>query len=117
MSTPNLEFVPPDILQKLAAMNQYTLLILTKTAKYDEPGTRKILQSEHLPYTFKLREEGKLLLTMPIYDTSPIAAIGIYASTEKTEVEEMVKQDPAIIKGIFNYQLLSGIGLKGDMLV
>jgi len=70
-----------------------------------------------LPYTFKLRDEGKLLLTMPIYDATPIAAIGIYASTDKAEVEAMVKQDPAIIKGIFTYQLLTGMGLKSDTLV
>ncbi|MDB5031749.1 YciI family protein [Mucilaginibacter sp.] len=117
MSAPNFEFVPPAILQKLAAMNRYTLLILTKGENYDHEDTRKIIQSEHLPYTFKLREEGKLLLTMPVNDDTTIRAIGIYASTDKAEVEEMVKQDPAIIKGVFTYELLSTVGLKGDTLI
>jgi uncharacterized protein YciI len=117
MSAPNFEFVPSDIIQKLAAMKRYTLLVLTKTEKYDHADTRKIIQSEHLPYTFKLREEGKLLLTMPVYDDGPIAAIGIYASTDKAEVEEMAKNDPAVIHGIFTYQLLNSVGLKGDTLM
>jgi uncharacterized protein YciI len=117
MSTPNFEFVPPDLLQKLAGMNRYTLLILTKGENYEHADARKILQSEHLPYTFKLREEGKMLLTMPVHDNTPIAAIGIYALTDKAEVEELAKQDPAVINKILNYELLSAVGLKGDTLV
>jgi len=117
MSAPNMEFVPPDILPKLAAMSRYTLLILTKAENYNNEDTRRIIQSEHLPYTFKLREQGKLLLTMPVNDNTAVAAIGIYASTDKAEVEELVKQDPAVIKKIFNYELLSAAGLKGDTLI
>jgi uncharacterized protein YciI len=117
MSTRNFEFVPPEILPKLAAMNRYTLIILTKGENYEQEDTRRIIQSEHLPYTFKLREQGKLLLAMPVNDDTSIAAIGIYASADKAEVEELAKQDPAVIKKIMNYELLSTIGLKGDTLI
>jgi hypothetical protein len=51
MSTPNMEFVSTEILQQLSKIKPCVLVVLTKGDKYDDPDTRRIIQSEHLPYT------------------------------------------------------------------
>ena len=117
MENPNFQFVPADILPQLANMKPYTVIILKKGPQYDSAETQKIIQSEHLPHTFKLRAEGKLLLSMPVMDNSDVAAVGVYNSLDKEELKKLTEADPAIQKGIFTYELLNSVGMKGDTLV
>ncbi|HEX9511456.1 MAG TPA: YciI family protein [Puia sp.] len=116
MSAPNLEFVPQELLPQLAKIRPYVLLLLTKGANYGRPDTRRIIQSEHLPYTFQQRAEGILALTMPVNDDTRIAAIGIYAGRSKEEVKKLVEDDPAVKAGIFEYEIVNSMGLQGDVL-
>jgi uncharacterized protein YciI len=116
MSTPNLEFVPPELLPELAKSRPYVLVVLTKGVNYEHPDTRRIIQSEHLPYTFKLRKEGIVVLAMPVYDDTRIAAIGIYAGRSKEEVKKLVVNDPGVKAGIFEYEIVNSMGLQGDAL-
>jgi uncharacterized protein YciI len=117
MNTPNVEFVPPELLPRLAKIRPYVLLLLTKGPHYLDADARKILQSGHLPYTFQQRDEGVMVLTMPVYDNnSRIAAIGIYNGLSKEEVKDRVEKDPAVQKGIFEYEIVDSMGLQGDTL-
>lgn len=111
------EFVPEEVLPKLANIKPYVLLLLTKGENYGINDTPRIIQSEHLPYVFKQREDGIMLLTMPVMDDSNIAAIAVYNTTDKAEVKKLVDKDPAIQAGIFNYEIITALGLPGDNLM
>ena len=118
MSNPAFQFVPEEILPKLSKLKPYVLLILKKGENYGMSDTPRIIQSEHLPYVFKQREDGMMLLTMPIMDNSTeFTAIAIYNTTEKEKVIALVKKDPAIMAGIFDYEIVSSVGLQGDILL
>ena len=50
---PDMNFVPPSILEKLANLKPYILMLLKKGPLYNSPDAQKIIQSEHLPYLFE----------------------------------------------------------------
>jgi len=101
----------------LAKLKPYVLLLLTKGPHYFDADARRILQSGHLPYTFQQRDEGVMVLTMPIYDdNTQLAAVGIYSGLTKEEVKARVDDDPAIKAGLFEYEIVHSMGLQGDML-
>lgn len=116
MAIPDLRFTPPHILARLNGMKPYILLVLTKGANYDSPEGRRMIQSEHLPYLFEFRDKGSVLLSMPVMDESGILAIAIYNSTDKNEVKTIIDNDPAVKAGIFKYEMLTAMGIKGDAL-
>ncbi len=117
MSNP-FEFVAPHVMARLAAdAKPYTVLVFYKDINYDDPGSKKIIQGDHLSYQFKLRAEGKFLLAMPFTGTTDMRAIGIFASTDLAEVETLVKNDPVVIHRILRYELYPCMGLRGDKLV
>ncbi|MFC5270396.1 hypothetical protein [Adhaeribacter terreus] len=111
------QFVPADIMPQLANMKPYTVIILKKGPNFDSAETLKIIQAEHLPYIFNLRAEGKMLLTLPVQDNTDVAAVGVYNSLDKEEIQKLTEADPAIQKGVFTYELMNSIGMKGDTLV
>ncbi|MFN7116112.1 MAG: hypothetical protein ACK4TA_04895 [Saprospiraceae bacterium] len=116
MQVPHLEFVPPNILAQLANMKPFTLLLQKKGPNYNSPDALKIIQSEHLPHLFQLREKGIVLISVPVMDDSDVSAIAIYDMLDKDEIKRMTDEDPAVQKGIFIYELLSCMGMKGDSL-
>ena len=54
---------------------------------------------------------------MPVMDNTDVAAIGIYNSLNKEELKQLTDTDPAVQKGVFTYELLNSVGMKGDTLV
>ncbi len=111
------EHVPPQILAQLANLKLYTVVLLYKGENYQSAPTQQIIQGEHLPYLFSLREQGIVLLSIPIMDNSQVAAVAVYNTPDKEVVRAHVENDPALIKNIFTYELLSGMGMKGDTLL
>ena len=116
MSNSAFQFVPEDILPKLVAIKPYVLLILKKGTNYGISDTPRIIQSEHLPYVFKQREGGIMSLTMPVMDDTDITAVAVYNTADKEEVRKLVMKDPAIEAGIFDYEIVTALGLPGDNL-
>lgn len=116
MSTPDISQVPPHILEQMANLKPYVLLLLYKGANYGTADAARIIQSEHLPYLFELRAQGIVLLSMPVLEDADVTAIAIYNSRNKEEVQPYVENDPAVRQGVFRYQLLSSIGMPGDVL-
>lgn len=116
MSNTAFPFVPEQLLANLSKIKPYVLLILSKGENYGMSDTPRIIQSEHFPYVFKQREEGIMSLTMPVMDDTNIAAVAVYNTTNKEEVQKLVEGDPAIKAGIFKYEIVMGMGLPGDTL-
>ena len=113
---PDMNFVPPSILEKLANLKPYILMLLKKGPLYNSPDAQKIIQSEHLPYLFKLREEGIVAISIPVRNNTDIAAITVYTITGKDDIKKIADEDPGVKKGLFVYELLNCIGMKGDTL-
>lgn len=116
MQTPDISQVPPHILEQMANLRPYLLLLLRKGPNYSDPDAGRIIQSEHLPYLFELREKGIVLLSMPVLEDAEVTAIAIYNMTDKDSALHYIEGDPAVRKGIFRYELLSSIGMPGDVL-
>ncbi|MGV8123460.1 MAG: hypothetical protein AB2L14_27215 [Candidatus Xenobiia bacterium LiM19] len=116
METPDHSHIPQHILPKLGNMKPYIVLIYRKGRNYDSPDRQRIIQAEHLPYIFELREKEIILLSMPINDSSDIVALGIFNLSDKNEALRYVKEDPAVNADIFTFEILNALGMKSDML-
>jgi len=117
MSSPAFQFASPEILTKLATIKPYVLVILTKGPNYGLSDTPRIIQSEHLPYVFQQRRDNQMVLTMPVMDNnSSLAAVAIYDTGDKEMVKKLLDKDPAIMAGVFLYEIVTGMGLPGDQL-
>jgi uncharacterized protein YciI len=110
------QFVPQEILPRLADLSPYTLVVLRKGDCYHDDNAMEIIQGKHLPYVFEQRDRGDMILTFPIMDNTDLAAIAIYNTQSKHDVRDWMEQDPAVQAGIFSYEIVSGVGLKGDTL-
>lgn len=108
------QFNHPD----LAKLKPYLLVLLRKGEKYHEPETNNIIRNEHLPYVFKLKEQGLMSITMPLREQeSEFAAIGVLNTTDKAEAENIMRNDPAVQKKVFIFEILNCIGIQGDRLL
>lgn len=117
MSNPAFQFASPEVLSKLSSIKPYVLVVLTKGENYGLSDTPRIIQSEHLPYIFEQRRDNQMVLTMPVMDNGTnLAAVAIYNTTDKDEVKHLMDKDPAIMAGVFNYEIVTGMGLPGDKL-
>ncbi|WP_205510815.1 hypothetical protein [Longitalea arenae] len=117
MSNPVFQFVSPEILAKLANIKPYVIVVLTKGENYGLSDSPRIIQSEHLPYIFQQRRDNHMVLTMPIMDNdTKLAAVAVYNTTDKEEVKNLMEKDPAIMAGVFDYEIVTGMGLPGDKL-
>ncbi|HRO44061.1 MAG TPA: hypothetical protein PL009_14595 [Flavipsychrobacter sp.] len=111
------QYVPPELLPHLADLSPYILVVLKKGPRYHDDNAIEIIQSQHLPYVFKQREEGLVILTFRVMDDTELAAIAIYDTPSQHEVKEWMEEDPAVKANIFVYEIVSGVGMKGDALV
>lgn len=116
MQTPDPGHIPPHILEQMAQLKPYLLLLFRKGPNYGAPEAATIIQAEHLPYLFELREKGIVLLSMPVLEDAEVTAIAIYNTTDKEAAAHYIEGDPAVRKGVFVYELLSTIGMPGDVL-
>jgi hypothetical protein len=92
----------------------YTLVILHKTPKRNEPGSDSFIW-EHGRRNYQLRRDGKLLIVCPVRDSSDIAGIGIF-STSLEETQKIMDEDPAVQAKILIYEVHSTNSFPGDAL-
>lgn len=92
----------------------YTVVILKATEKIKEPGVEKIIW-EHGRRNFQLREEGILPIACPINDESNVNGVGIF-NRSPDEVKKIMDDDPAVIAGIFTYEVHLTRSFPGDKL-
>ena len=79
--------------EMLAKTRPYTVMILHKTAKRNEPGADKII-FEHGRRNFELRRDGKLSIVCPIRDESDISAVSVFATSIEERRGSMMKTRP-----------------------
>ncbi|MDE1853330.1 MAG: hypothetical protein KGI38_06240 [Thaumarchaeota archaeon] len=100
--------------ERLNTAKPYTVVILHKTPKRDEPGADEVVW-EHGRRNFELRREGKLLIVCPINDSSDLRGLSIF-STGIEETARLMDEDRAVKAGIFTYEIHATRSFPGDSL-
>jgi hypothetical protein len=100
------------MLDMISKAKNYSLVILKKTDKYNDPEIEKILY-EHGRRNFALREAGFLSVTCRIKDESDISGVGIFDATPD-EVKLIMDEDPGVKAGIFSYDIHLCSSFPGD---
>jgi len=98
----------------LASMQRYTVVILRRTPKRDEPGAEKIVW-EHGRRNFELRSRGKLRIVCPVEERSDVSGLCIF-STGVDETTKIMDDDPTVKAGIYTYEAYPVLGFPGDSL-
>jgi hypothetical protein len=98
----------------LTDLRPYTVVILRKTPKRDEPGADKVVW-EHGRRNLELRKEGKLRIVCQISDDGDVRGLCVF-STDVAETRTILERDPAIVAGIFTCELHAAEGFPGDSL-
>src|SRR5512132_979649 len=57
------------------------------------------IQSGHLAYMTKLREQGKLLVAGPFMEDTPMRGIVVYRAASVDEARALASEDPAVKAG------------------
>ena len=100
--------------EMLAKTRPYTVMILHKTARLNEPGADKII-FEHGRRNFELRRDGKLSIVCPIRDESDISGVSVF-TTSIEETKRIYDEDPAVKSGILWYEVHATRSFPGDAL-
>ncbi len=87
-------------------MKSYVFVVLKtgKTKIEDKEKSAKIFAG-HFSNMSKLAEQGKLVLAGPFVEGAPKRGLFIFNVTTIEEAEELVKTDPAVKAGVFEYEL------------
>ena len=97
----------------LAGTRDYTLVLLRRTPRRDEPGADAIVW-EHGRRNLELRASGELAIVGPLGDGE---FAGLYIFTTGPErTRELMEGDPAIQAGVFSYQLQELTSFPGSAL-
>lgn len=102
------------MMQMLSTSKFYTVVILRKTDKINEPGAEKILY-EHGKRNFQLRAEGVLSIVCRVKDDSDVSGVGIF-NAKPDDVKKIMEEDPGVQAGVFTYQLHKSSSFPGDSL-
>ena len=100
--------------ERLTKAKPYTVMILRKTAKRNEPGADAIIW-EHGRRNFQLRRDGTLSIVCPIRDETDIAGVCIF-NADAQEVKRIYDEDPAIKAGILVFEIHPTRTFPGDSL-
>ena len=100
--------------EMLLKTKPYTIVILHRTSKYNEPGMDKVVW-EHGRRNFQLRNDGILRIVCPVRDRSDICGVGIFR-TDADETKKIMDEDPGVKAGIFVYETHPARSFPGDCL-
>lgn len=101
---------------KLKETKQYCVCILKKGPNRNIPDAQQI-QFEHGKRNFQLREDGMLLIVVPIPGESDVKGVGIFKSDNLDDVKQIMDDDPGVKTGYFVYELYLGFSFPGDKLL
>jgi len=99
---------------RLTQTRVYTLVILKKTPKREEPGADAIVW-EHGRRNMSLGAEGLMPLVFPVGDGTALSGVGVFVGTPE-EVKALMDTDPGVAAGIFTYEIHPCRGFPGSKL-
>jgi uncharacterized protein YciI len=87
-------------------MRSYVFCVLkTGSADITDEDERSEIFRGHFSNMSRLAADGMLVLAGPFVDADPKRGLYIFNVTTIAEAEELVKTDPAVAAGIFDYEL------------
>ncbi|HYB75828.1 MAG TPA: hypothetical protein VEC08_02610 [Nitrososphaerales archaeon] len=99
----------------LQTTRRYTLVLLHRTSKRDEPGADKVVW-EHGRRNFELRRDGLLSIVGPVVrDGTDVTGVCIFSAGLR-RTRRVMDEDPAVRAGIFTYEAHLIEGFPGDAL-
>jgi hypothetical protein len=110
------EITKEFMLSKLKDTKQYCVCILKKGPDRNIPDAEQV-QFEHGRRNFQLREDGNLLIVVPVPGESDVKGIGIFNCGNIEEVKKIMDDDPGVKRGFFVYELYLGFSFPGDKLI
>ena len=102
------------MLEMRATTKPYTVVILKKTPKRDEPGADKIIW-EHGRRNHALRLDGVIAIVCPVNDGSDVSGVSIF-TTNPDDTRKIMDGDPGVIARIFVYEIHPTRTFPGDRL-
>lgn len=116
-----MERVEPTITdQYMKAMlpkaKSYTAVILRKTDVDFKDKKIQAIIWEHGRRNFQLRADAIMPIVCPVNDTSGVAGIAILDTTME-EAKKIMDEDPAVLAGIFTYEVHPCRGFAGSALI
>ena len=104
-----------DIQEEIKKVRCYWLVLLTPGRNRSQPADEaQWIQKGHLEHIFAQKAAGRIVLSGPVLEQARLSGICIYNVAERSEVESLVKQDPAITSGRLNYEILAWGGIPGS---
>ena len=87
-------------------MRSYVFCVLkTGKAKIEDPAKSKEIFKGHFANMSRLAKAGKLVVAGPFVDGAPKRGLYIFNVTTIEEATELVKTDPAVKAGVFEFEL------------
>jgi len=87
-------------------MKSYVFVVLkTGSTTIEDKEKSKEIFAGHFSNMARLAKEGRLVLAGPFVDAQPKRGMYIFNVTTLKEAEELVKTDPAVKAGVFDYEL------------
>lgn len=100
--------------EMLPKTKEYTIVLLKPGPKADRPDTQKIIW-EHGRRNFALRADGLMSIVCPVTTETGVSGLCIFnASVE--ESKKIMDDDPAVLEGIFIYEVHPCRSFPGDCL-
>jgi hypothetical protein len=100
--------------QMLATTKSYTIMTLKPGPNINHPNLKQIIW-EHGRRNFELRADGLLPVVCPVTDDADISGFGIFSTTAE-ETKKILDDDPAVVAGIFVYEVYPVKSFPGDKL-
>lgn len=101
--------------QMLTTIKPYCLVLLKYGSNALVENAKEIIW-EHGRKNFALRASGKVAIVAPITkENADVAGLYIFNCTEN-EANEIMKEDPAVVTGIFDFTTYTCMSFPGDKL-
>jgi hypothetical protein len=100
-----------EMLQKT---KEYTIVLLKPGPKMDHPDLKKIIW-EHGRRNFALRADGKIAIVGPVTAETGVSGLYIF-NCDADESRTIIEGDPAIVEGIFTFEVHPCRSFPGDKL-
>jgi HD superfamily phosphodiesterase len=100
--------------QIISQSKEYSIVILRRIPKRDEPGVDKIIW-EHSRRNFTLRANGLLPILCSVIDDSECSGVGIF-NTSLEETKKIMDEDPGVIAGVLAYEVHACRSFPGSCL-
>ena len=89
--------------------------MLLKHAVVESKENKQVVIWEHVRRNFELRQEGELLIVAPVSVEADVAGLYIFNTSEE-ETISIMKDDPAVKAGIFDFHTYPCRSFPGDAL-